>query len=92
MRCFLTTLLNNINHDIKYLENYLLDDNHDNIVVFTILTDKLDERKKIVKLFKEHTKVIHKEVIDEKNLPTFVINEFKNEGYTIDYKNCFLFC
>ena len=88
---FLTTLPNNINHDIKYLENYLLDDNHDNIVVFTILTDKLNERKKIVKLFKEHTKVIHKEVIDEKNLPTFVINEFKNEGYTIDYKTASYF-
>ena len=88
---FLTTLPTNINHDIKYLENYLLDETHDNIVIFTVLTDKLDERKKLVKIFKEHSKVIHKEVINEKDLPKFVINEFKNEGYIIDYKTASYF-
>ena len=88
---FLTTLPTNINHDIKYLENYLLDETHDNIVIFTVLADKLDERKKLVKIFKEHSKVIHKEVINEKDLPKFVINEFKNEGYIIDYKTASYF-
>ena len=83
---FLTTTTTNVNHNLDYLSNYLNDDNHENIVVLSVLTDKLDERKKIVKLLKEKSKVIYKELIDNKDLPRFVINEFNNEGYKIDYK------
>ena len=83
---FLTTTTTNVNHNLDYLTNYLNDDNHENIVILSVLTDKLDERKKIVKLLKEKSKVIYKELIDNKDLPRFVINEFNNEGYKIDYK------
>lgn len=83
---FLTTTTTNINHNLDYLTNYLNDDNHENIVILSVLTDKLDERKKIVKLLKEKSKVIYKELIDNKDLPSFIINEFNNEGYKIDYK------
>lgn len=83
---FLTTTTTNINHNLDYLTNYLNDDNHENIVILSVLTDKLDERKKIVKLLKEKSKVIYKELIDNKDLPRLVINEFNNEGYKIDYK------
>ncbi len=82
---FLTTTPSNVNHDFDYLERYLLDDNHNNIVIFSVISDKLDERKKIVKLLKNNSKVIHKQVIDEKQLPNFVVTEFQNEGYYIDY-------
>ena len=75
----------NINHNIDYLEKYI-EDNHDNIVVLTVISEKLDERKKIVKYLKKNAKVIHKEEIDEKNLYKFVIREFKNKGYSIDFK------
>ena len=83
---FLTTTTTSINHNLDYLTNYLNDDNHENIVILSVLTDKLDERKKIVKLLKEKSKVIYKELIDNKDLPSFIINEFNNEGYKIDYK------
>lgn len=83
---FLTTSINNINHDLDYLSNYLNDTSHDNIVILTVITDKLDERKKIVKLIKQTSKVINKSFIEDKNLPNFVIEEFKLEGYTIDFK------
>lgn len=83
---FLTTSQSNVNHNLNYLENYLFDNKHDNIVILTIISDKLDERKKIVKLLKEKTNVIYKKNINEKDLPLFVVNEFKNEGYDIDYK------
>lgn len=83
---FLTTITNNINHDLDYLSNYLNDTSHDNIVILTVITDKLDERKKIVKLIKQTSKVINKSFIEDKNLPNFVIEEFKLEGYTIDFK------
>ena len=42
---FLTTTTTNVNHNIDYLTNYLNDDNHENIVILSVLTDKLDERK-----------------------------------------------
>lgn len=83
---FLTTTTTNVNHNLDYLTNYLNDDNHENIVILSVLTAKLDERKKIVKLLKEKSKVIYKELIDNKDLPSFIINEFNNEGYKIDYK------
>lgn len=83
---FLTGTNTNINHDIDYLSNYLEDDNHDNIVILSVVSEKLDERKKIVKILKNKAKVIQKEVIDQKDLPKFVTNEFKKEGYNIDYK------
>lgn len=83
---FLTTTNSNINHDLAYLTNYLEDENHDNIVVFTVVSDKLDERKKIVKLFKSRAKIIYKELINEGDLASFIIKEFTNQGFKIDYK------
>lgn len=83
---FLTGTPTNVNHDIEYLNNYLEDENHDNIVILSVVTEKLDERKKIVKSLKNKAKVIRKEVIDQKDLPKFVTNEFKSVGYNIDYK------
>ena len=47
---FLTSLNTNVNHNLEYLSNYVNDENHDNIIALTVVTDKLDERKKIVKL------------------------------------------
>ena len=83
---FLSTTSSSINHDLDYLERYLEDDNHDNIVIFTLNENKLDERKKIVKLLKKRATVIHKDVIKDKDLPDFVMDEFSNNGYKIDYK------
>lgn len=83
---FLSTSSSSINHDLDYLERYLEDDNHDNIVIFTLNENKLDERKKIVKLLKKRATVIHKDVIKDKDLPDFVRDEFFNNGYKIDYK------
>ncbi len=88
---FLSTTSSSINHDLDYLERYLEDDNHDNIVIFTLNENKLDERKKIVKLLKKHATVIHKDVIKDKDLPDFVRDEFSNNGYKIDYKTASYF-
>lgn len=83
---FLTTLNTNVNHNLEYLFNYVNAENHDNIIVLTVVTDKLDERKKIVKLLKQKAKVIHKYLIEDKNLNGFVMDEFKNAGYKMDLK------
>jgi len=68
------------------LSNYVSDNNHDNIIILTVLAEKLDERKKIVKLIKSNSNVIFKNTIDEKNLSGFVIDEFKNNKFKIDSK------
>ena len=83
---FLTSLNTNVNHNLEYLSNYVNDENHDNIIALTVVTDKLDERKKIVKLLKQKAKVIHKYLIEDKNLNGFVMDEFKNAGYKMDLK------
>ena len=85
---FLTSESTSINHDLNYLENYINDDNHENIVILYAISNKLDERKKIVKLLKEKANVIYKEEINDKNINYFVINEYKNYGYEIDFKTC----
>lgn len=88
---FLTGTNTSVNHDIDYLTSYVNAESHDNIVILTVVQDKLDERKKIVKLLKKNVTVIHKESIDEKDLPKFVIKEFLNNGYKIDYKTASYF-
>ena len=88
---FLTGTNTSVNHDIDYLTSYVNAENHDNIVILTVVQDKLDERKKIVKLLKKNVTIIHKETIDEKDLPKFVIKEFLNNGYKIDYKTASYF-
>lgn len=88
---FLTNCNNGVNHDLAYLENYLKDDNKTNIVILTVNTDKLDERKRVVKLLKEKAKVIKIEDLTEKDLPSFVISNFKNRGYEIDFKTASYF-
>lgn len=83
---FLTSNPSNLNHDLDYLSNYINDSVHNNVVILTVISDKLDERKKIVKLLRQKSKVISKGLIEEKNLPSFVVNEFKENGYKIDFK------
>lgn len=84
---FLTGINTSIEHDLNYLSNYVNDNEHDNVVILTVCEEKLDERKKIVKLFKDKCKIIKKEKIDDKNLGFFVQNEFKEKGYNISLKD-----
>ncbi len=76
--------------DQTYLTNYLNDNNKINTIIFTVLSDKLDDRKKIVKLFREKTKVI--EINEIKDLVLFAKTEFKKQGYNIstDTALCFI--
>lgn len=83
---FLTGTNTNVNHNLDYLEKYVSETSHENIVIISVLSEKLDERKKMVKTLKKNVTVIKKEVIDQKDLPKFVTTEFKNKGYNIDYK------
>lgn len=64
------------------LVNYL-NNSSDNIIIFKIIKEKLDERKKIVKLFKE--KGIVKDFNRTTNINKYVLDMFDN--YKIDNSN-----
>lgn len=72
----------NKSQDTKYLEKYLENPNQDTILIFTIVTDKLDSRKKIVTLFKEKGQVLE---LNDINVRKLVLDMFGN--YKIDSAN-----
>lgn len=68
--------------NVKILEDYLTNDNSDTILIFIVNKDKLDERKKVVKLLKEKKQI--KEFNKINNIDEFIIKEF--EPYKISRK------
>lgn len=75
-----------IEQNIKVLELYLENENNDTILIFVINKDKLDERKKIVKLLKKKKQI--KEFNKINNIDEFIIKEF--EPCNISKKNIML--
>ena len=74
-----------LEQNIDVLTNYVNNGNFDNIIVFKIIKDKLDERKKIVKLIKE--KGIVKDFNTSNNLNKYVLNMFDNYKISNDNIN-----
>lgn len=69
--------------NIKVLEEYLEHENPDTILIFSILKDKLDERKKITKTLKQKKQIKEFNKLDR--IDDFVKNKF--EPYKIDKKD-----
>lgn len=67
----------------KGLEDYINTPNPNTILIFKMIIDKLDERKKIVKLLKEKSKVIEFKLPDEKNIDSYIKKYFENIEYQI---------
>ena len=65
------------------LLDYINMPNEDVIFVLKSVTEKLDERKKVVKLLKEKAKVIEFKLLNEKTLKPYVDNYFKTRKYYI---------
>lgn len=75
---------NKIEHDLKRLEQYLEFPSPDAIVIFTGNYEKLDERKKIVKLLKKNGETLQASLMDEKAISTWIKNRVKEEKKDID--------
>ncbi len=65
-------------------ENYIKKPNENAILIFKIITDKLDERKKLVKALKEKATIKEFKLPDEKNINNYINNYFENKEYKID--------
>lgn len=70
--------------DNELFNKYINNPNENTILIFKVIVDKLDERKKIVKDLK--TKAIVKEFVklEEKNMPSYIKNYFNEINYKID--------
>lgn len=72
------------NHNLDLLIKYISNPNPDNILIFVVNDEKLDDRKKIVKLLKDNGKVI--EFNKLKNVDTFIkqeLDDYKMDSQTI---------
>ncbi len=74
--------------DLSVLENYLKNPNLNTILIFSIYKDKLDERKKIVKLCKE--KGYLKEFNQSGNIDKIVLELFESYNISKDDLNFFI--
>lgn len=74
----------NIEHDIDSLEKYIEKPYEDVKIIFIVNKEKLDERKKIVKTLKKHSKVIECKKVESHDLNNYIYNYFKENGYNIE--------
>ena len=77
--------------DYSYFIDYLKSSDKINTVIISVVSDKLDERKNIVKQLRENADVIYVEEIKTNDLPNYVINYFSNKGYKISYNDALYF-
>ena len=82
---FLTSeIKKDINHDLELLSKYINDPYENSYMIFIVKSEKLDERKKIVKELKRVSKVIECKRLDSHNLNNYIYNYFKENGFEIN--------
>lgn len=72
-----------IEHDIKRLEGYLGNPSDFCVTIFIAPYEKLDERKKVTKLMKEKSVMLHAETPKENDLAVWIRNEVRLQGAQI---------
>lgn len=73
-----------IHHDVKMLETWLMHPSQTTVTIFIAPYEKLDERKKVTKMMKEHTRVLHAEAPKERDLAVWVQNEVSMRRKSMD--------
>lgn len=80
-----------VNHDLDVLINYLNHPNSENILIFYAPYEKLDERKKLVKLLKQKSEVSTFEVYNKASLTAWLKKKLNEEKITFDQEAIDLF-
>ena len=73
-----------LTHDTVALEAYLKNPLETTILVFVVSVEKMDERKKVVKLLKKESLVVDVSPMTEKTIIPYVGSYIENEGYSMD--------
>lgn len=74
----------NLEHDLKWLEEYIQNPNPDTTMVLFAPYPKLDQRKGIVKRVKKHAKELSTASFSEQDTIAYVKNVCQQAGYTIE--------
>ncbi|MTD30015.1 DNA polymerase III subunit delta [Planomicrobium sp. YIM 101495] len=69
-----------INHDLKSLEAWLKNPSSTSVTIFVAPYEKLDERKKVTKLMKEHAVVIEAKALQVNDLEVWLESEARSHG------------
>ncbi|WP_257346093.1 DNA polymerase III subunit delta [Pseudalkalibacillus decolorationis] len=72
-----------VEHSLSRLESYLKNPSTQSIIIFDAPYEKLDERKKVVKLLKKQAYVVHAEKINEKMLKDWIQHAAQQENVQI---------
>lgn len=75
-----------INHDLKALEAWLEHPPGSSVTIFVAPYEKLDERKKVTKLMKQHTVLVEAKSLQTNDLESWLMHEAKSFGKGIDLK------
>ena len=74
----------NINHDLDALAQYIDNPNPNTLIILVVASEHLDERKKIVKIFKNKRLTLEKNKLNDYDLKTYIKNIFLAEHFKID--------
>ncbi len=72
-----------IDHDVKRLETWLSNPSDFSVTVFIAPYEKLDERKKVTKMLKEHVLLVQAETPKEQDLAVWIQGVVKAQGNSI---------
>lgn len=75
-----------IDHDLKALEAWLEHPPGSSVTIFVAPYEKLDERKKVTKLMKQHTVLVEAKSLQTNDLESWLMHEAKSFGNGIDLK------
>lgn len=67
----------------EILNKYIDNPTDTTYLIFKVITDKLDVRKKLVKLLKEKSTIKEFKLLDSKNITSYISNCFKTNNYNI---------
>ncbi|WP_077625028.1 DNA polymerase III subunit delta [Sediminibacillus massiliensis] len=73
-----------VEHNVDVLQSYLLQPAEHTLLVFVAPYEKLDERKKITKLFKKHAAYVACQPVKEWDIPQWIKNLADESGISVD--------
>lgn len=76
-----------IDHNLKMLETWLENPPSSSVTIFVAPYEKLDERKKVTKLMKQHAVMIEAKPLQANDLEVWVEHEAKSYGKTISKRS-----
>lgn len=73
--------------DISVIEDYINNYNKDTILIFNIVEEKIDSRKKITKLLEKNGKIIELSNKNNSDIVKYITDYIENNDYKIDNSN-----